>query len=75
MRPTQWLLGLLMMLAALLISAPTRGEEVSYNRDIRPLLADRCFAYGPDESKREAKLRLDVANGEQSPFAARDVGA
>ncbi len=73
MRPTQWLLGLLMMLAALLISAPTRGEEVSYNRDIRPLLADRCFAcHGPDESKREAKLRLDVANGEQSPFAARD---
>lgn len=48
-------------------------DTVSYNRDIRPLLADRCFAcHGPDEAKREAKLRLDVASGELSPFHARD---
>ncbi len=50
------------------------GEDiVSYNRDIRPLLADRCFAcHGPDEGKREASLRLDVADGEQGPMQVRD---
>ncbi len=48
-------------------------EVVSYNRDIRPLLSDRCFAcHGPDDAKREAKLRLDLSNGDLSPLSARD---
>ncbi|MBK8095313.1 MAG: DUF1549 domain-containing protein [Verrucomicrobiaceae bacterium] len=34
---------------------------MSYNRDVRPILAAKCFAcHGPDEDKREADLRLDV---------------
>lgn len=37
-------------------------EKVSYNFHVKPILSDRCFAcHGPDEEKREAGLRLDVA--------------
>src|SRR5262249_27425041 len=37
------------------------GPPVDYSRDIRPLLAGRCYAcHGPDEGKRKARLRLDV---------------
>ncbi len=41
---------------------PARARlEVGYNRDIRPVLSDNCFAcHGPDQSKRKGKLRLDV---------------
>ncbi|MHB1178138.1 MAG: PSD1 and planctomycete cytochrome C domain-containing protein [Daejeonella sp.] len=35
---------------------------VSYNFDIRPILSDKCYAcHGPDANKREAGLRLDIA--------------
>jgi len=41
---------------------PARGEEtrLEYNRDIRPILAETCFAcHGPDSASRKAGLRLD----------------
>ena len=37
-------------------------DQVSYNFDIRPILSDKCMTcHGPDANKREAGLRLDIA--------------
>ncbi len=36
------------------------AEPLQYNRDIRPILAENCFAcHGPDSAARQAGLRLD----------------
>ncbi len=37
-----------------------QADKLQYNRDIRPILSDRCFkCHGPDSGSRKAKLRLD----------------
>lgn len=38
------------------------GQQIDFNRDIRPILSNRCLAcHGPDDARREAGLRLDDA--------------
>ena len=45
-------------------SVSIHAEEVDFNRQIRPLLAERCFrCHGPDEATVEAGLRLDSFEG------------
>ena len=47
---------------ALLASAPAApaADKLSFNRDVRPILADHCYAcHGPDAAARKGKFRLD----------------
>ena len=44
--------------------ATSAGRVVDFGREVRPLLAESCFAcHGPDEQARQAGLRLDVQEG------------
>ena len=45
---------------------------VDFDRDVRPLLAERCYiCHGPDSSQRQANLRLDLKS--QARAAAQEV--
>jgi len=56
--------------AAVLAGSALAAGKVDFNRDIRPILATKCYAcHGPDEDKRKADLRLDTRAG-----ATQDLG-
>jgi hypothetical protein len=49
---------------ALLIPAAAFAQPVEFNRDIRPILSNRCFTcHGPDAANRKTKLRFDLESG------------
>ena len=53
------------LLALFLLAHLGAGDPlVQFNKDIRPVLSDKCFTcHGPDASQRKAKLRLDTEEG------------
>jgi len=52
---------LLALVAAAAPAAPDAAAPVEFNRDIRPILSDKCFTcHGPDAANRKTKLRFDI---------------
>jgi hypothetical protein len=58
-------IGLRLVFAAATLAAGTACDaagaaRIEFNRDIRPVLSENCFAcHGPDRAQRKANLRLD----------------
>ena len=51
----------LFLCALFLLGLGVQAESIDFNRDVRPILSDRCFhCHGPDVGNRKAGLRLDV---------------
>lgn len=72
------------VVASLIVfSLSTFGDDVEFNRDVRPILSNHCFTcHGPDSATREGGLRLDqreaaVAAGDSGERAVvpGDIGA
>jgi mono/diheme cytochrome c family protein len=58
-----WAISLALAVALLPLVARSAAEPVSFTRDIRPVLAEKCLScHGPDASQRQAGLRLDLPN-------------
>jgi hypothetical protein len=58
--------------ALLSVHTLSGAQEISFNRDIRPILSDRCYAcHGPDQQKRTTELRFDTEAGAKQDLGGR----
>ncbi len=60
----------LFALALAVLPAPAQAaDEIDYNRDVRQILSNNCYAcHGPDAGKRQAGLRLDKQEAAVAPL-------
>ena len=65
--------GAAVLLTGLATSLSAPAAEVSFSRDIRPILSDKCFAcHGPDGRKRKGTLRLDRSDGPDGAYRVHE---
>ena len=64
---------LILLIPFALAAAPAGGDgprKVTFNRDVRPILSDRCYAcHGPDKNQRKTNVRFDREQGAFLPLA------
>ena len=61
---------LLVSLIATVLAPSARSGDVDFNRDVRPILSDRCFhCHGPDADNQDSTFRID---NQENAFA--DLG-
>jgi hypothetical protein len=59
-------------LLLLALAGPVHAGAVEFNRDVRPIFSENCFAcHGPDKAKRKADLRLDTPEGAKAVLVAK----
>src|ERR1700722_8217885 len=59
-RPGVWFFMLPGLAASQLAAAASTASQLEYNRDVRPILSENCFAcHGADSAARKGGLRLD----------------
>ncbi len=69
MRLVRWSLALSVFFT--LRASTFADARLDYTRDVRPILAAKCFTcHGADPSRRKGKLRLDTADGPLQPAAS-----
>ena len=57
-------LGLFIFFFVLFTAFGEQKESLRFDRDIRPILSDKCYAcHGPDAKQRQGNLRLDTKLG------------
>ncbi|MFT5124408.1 MAG: hypothetical protein ACI97B_003043 [Verrucomicrobiales bacterium] len=62
-----YLLPFILLSQWTLFAAPV-GQEIRFNRDVRGILSDKCFAcHGPDAKTVEGNLRLDLREDAIAP--------
>jgi len=68
--PGRLFVAVLLTLSPAVALADPSPAKLQFNRDIRPILSDKCFrCHGPDSASRKGELRLDVRD---QAIAARD---
>ncbi len=64
---------MLLAILIMLVSPFAAAAEVEFNRDVRPILSDKCFTcHGPDPANRKTKLRFDVESSAAGVIVAGD---